>query len=1175
MAEDTRARVAALLASSDAVEMDAIVGRVMEAIDSGYEMVPLGDLARVATKELRVPALGSRTTSGCCSADTIESCTCVFASEPAHVLVAPKANALLVGYLESRHNQLYLQDASAHLRVTLTHLDPNALGQCLLVTAWTYVHTRLQGHLDVASYTVVPRNAPTAWQTPSFDWDDLFRMRYPRHMPPTYGGPGTLLAALAAATSSELGSTKSRSFMVRGRLRAFSPVVKSYFFAEIDCVHAGARQVASVLVAGDAVRVHPCLVPGMDLVVTDTIKIFAKEHGIYMLQTTPTSVVWRVPPNPSSLPPLDIVAVDDLDTDVGGSMVHVRGVVTRYLGPDTLELSHRWTLQCMHFPPSCVLRVGAAVVAYHVHVTAPRTLGLCARSTLLVDAISTAHTRLLRPHVHLKQSSLALHQLPLPTVAALTALLPQLLDKFGGRRPASETASPPAWHLVALAKGDRAVWRKRELLRAIAARQGIEWTATLPTLAASFLQHEMDCFSSRAPNRPLRTAITIANLIEVALAAKSDTLSSDVDDVLAPFLVLGCIIGCAATASCALADRTGSIPLVLLPSSPPTHVPTATLYEVRTFQLHMHRVGGGGAGTPGLFVRGDATYAVHLTCAVEALVPLRPQDNQEDSTSDESASMASPLLLLVEHVQVHNTGLLVHGIDVTTPSQPHMVHVLVPNAPWHVGARGAVWQLDRSTLTKSRELTFTPPAARGAFELHRIIAQLPSYWGSLSDDALAVDAVLAALAKRPHERLSLVTYQASPFTRIQGVHIKPDAPLAYSDTSPPCTLTVATKVVPARQWREIQLLQSILTSLEPLRHPKEVCVVPLVHQPSTAPVTEFLALPSVHKDVLVSLVGRVVSVHMTYHKDVLRGQDDALIRVHLQDLKSRDLVDITWNVGKYAYPSGLGPGAVVTFHRIKMHIRRLSFKPYFAMLHTTRVVVVHVTEVPSPPPVPRKLLLELYQVDVADRRYYEHVVTVCHLSYATLKLQCARCQRVVVRDGHGSLRHAQEDLAPCPRLVRDVVVLCSVRCLVDDGTAQVEVYASGDAAWHLLHVSGAARAQHEATAVALGAELAYFSNTAPGLFDAPSPQMQFHVDAWRACIQNEARRHTQIVLHAKRFYAKLKPAPDLSILRCGEFQLRTPVQPMVQLEAIAVHDLHVRYEWWSIQQDLQALQIAF
>ncbi|EQC39757.1 hypothetical protein SDRG_03183 [Saprolegnia diclina VS20] len=1174
MAEDTRARVAALLASppSDDVDMDAVVRTVMEAIDSGYEMVPLSDLARVATKELRMPALGWRLTSGCCSSDTLASCTCVFASEPAHVLVAPNVsgNAFLLGYLESRHNQLCLQDASARLRVTLATLDPNALGQCVLVTAWTYVHTSLQGHIDVTAYTIVPRKAPPAWQSPRFDWDDLFHRCYPRQMPPTYGGPAPLATALAA--TSDVGTAKGRSYMVRGRLKAFSPVLKSYFFAEIECAHVGARQSASVLVTGDAVHVHPCLVPGMDLVITDTIKIFAKEHGLYMLQTTPTSFVWRLPPIPTSLPPLE-VATTVLDSDVGSSR-HVRGVITRYLGPDTLELSHRYTLQCMHFPPLCALRVGATVVVYNAHVTAPGTLGLCARSTLLVDGVSAAPTRLLQPTVYLKKSSLALHQLPLTTVAALTKLLTQLLDKFGGRRPASEVLLPPAWHLLALAKGDPAVWRKRELLRAVAARQGIEWTAALPTLAASFLQHEIDCFSSRAPARPLRTAISIADLVEVALTAQRDVLSSDVDDVLAPFLALGCVTGCAATASCAFADRTGSIPLVLLQSSPPTtHVSIATLYQLRKYQLCVHRVGGGGVGTPGLFVRDDVTYAVHLAVAVEDLLPLTPNDNDNDA----SAPIPSPLLLLVEHVQIiHDTGHLVHGVDVSTPSHPRMVDVLVPKLPWHLGARGAVWQLDRATLTKSREVAFTLPAARGALELHRVVAQLPSYLVSLSDDdALAVDAVLAALAQRPNEVLSLVTYHASPFTAIHGVRLE-GAHMAKSDANTlPSTLTVATKMLPARQWREIQLLYGLLASFEPTRYPKEFCVVPLVHQPSNAPITEYLALPSAHKDVIVTLLGRVVSVQMTYHKDVLRGQDDALIRVHLQDLTSRDVVDITWNVGRHAYPSGLCPGAVVTFSRIKMHIRRLSFKPYFAMLHTTRVAVVHSTEVPSAPPVPRKLLLELYQVAVADRRYYEHIGTVCHISYATLKLQCARCHRVVVRDSHGSLRHAQEDLAPCPSLVRDVVVLCSTRCLVDDGTAQVEVYASGDVAWHLLHVSGPSRTTHEATVVALGTELAFFSNTTPGLFDAPSPQMQFHIDAWRACVLNAASQRTQIVLHAKRFYAKLKPAHDLSVLRCGEFELRTPVQPMVQLEAMAVHDLHVRYEWWSIQQDLQALQIAF
>ncbi|OQR84964.1 hypothetical protein ACHHYP_12497 [Achlya hypogyna] len=1142
----------------------------------GDDVLELGDLGRYAARQLRTASLQRFESISCCRAVPTMSCTCAFANDAPHVIVTPITRVMLYGVLDVRRHRLLLRDGSTNLRVSILAPTPNAFGQILCVSSWTYVQTPLAGYLEVTAFDVAAATSALApWQQPQFDWPSFLSAHYPRQDAPTYGGANPISSAVSAATASK----KVRWYLALGRLEVLSPVTCDYFFMELAVAHDGNRQSVQVLVAdGTCAGAHPCLEVGMNILVTDAIKIYAKESGVYMLQTTATSVVRLLPPPwRTSLPPIPVTESGAIQSTRW--LRRYRGVLTRWICRDTYELDGAITLQCVHFPAKVEFRVGMTIDLANVHVTAKSTLGLCAHSSVAVRRFASVPTRLLVVQKHTgTKTELALHRLPLAAVAALSTLLQELLHKFSSTT-ALTTPSPP-WQLLAQTKDPHRLWRKRVLLQRVAAMNGVQWQATLPALAMSFLEHDT-CFSGRDVS-PLGSAIPLRTLFEAAVSGGG--LEAD-DDALRSVLLLGCLSGSMATSNVEFQDRTARVPLVIQAVPGVCCTATgATLVQIRRCRVVVNRLGIGrpGAPVPGLCHIGEVLYGVHIECSAEDMAPIVPDDDVL------AAALLPPpyLLVLVLHVERAADGYLVHGIHVPEESRAvECVDIFLPSLPWHV-ARGVVWQIDLFTLTKVQDVTFAPPdAARGAFDAMQLIGKLGDYFAATPELPTAVSPAVADLTSRPLAPLRLVTFQASPFTHVQAVHVQPDSAVeavakcanglrAYNDdrrADAPCVFA-ATLALSVRRWQELSLVWALVAGTEPFQALAELCVVPLtppLH--TTCVLAEYKAPPHAHADRIISLLACVESVAITWHHDVLRNVDDPVVRVVLRGADSLDTADISWSLRRFGWLSGLAPGALLALHRVKLHIRRVSFKPYLGVCHTTQMTVLPSPSAPLPV-APRRSLLALYQYECIDRRVYEHVVSVCHVAYAIVKLQCAGCYRPVARELQGMLRHAAPDLTSCPA-VRSVVVGCSVKCIVDDGSAQVDLFAHGEAAWQLLHVPRAVRARFEAAVTTLGSEIAYFATQLQAANDVPAP-VQLQVAAWRSCVLDALQSQSECVVRAKRFYSQPKAATELSVLRCGEFQLRTPVQPMVHIEVVDVAELPTKAEWRRLVLQLQASRDA-
>ncbi|KAF0693605.1 Aste57867_15470 [Aphanomyces stellatus] len=1146
-------------------------------------------------------------TSGCCGSD-VPVCTCVHAKEPPQCILSPhegETAAVVVGRLEycanssvrrARWHGLYLCDGDTALPVVLLRPNPRYLDQVVSISEWTCI---LMGpaaaYLEVKSIHMELTTAPSILSGGN-TWGDVLTL-YPNHEPPVYGGAYHLARALRHSRKE---TTKSRSYIVMGRVAAISPIavhqMDTHFFVEVDAVVSSernnpSRQSIFIIASGRAVRLHPFLWPGAVVVLTDLVKVFAKECNVYILHTTCATLDPRSAR--TTLHHLDVAAyaaitataplppfVFGVPVGGGGAMVHLDGQITRRISDDSFELDRTKIVLFAHFPLAnqCAgLRIGARLSLFHVHVLGPTLVGLCARSAVVLDAFADAHSPMLLQPLHSRVHELAFHQLSLPHVAYLLDLSQAIFRRFG-TRPAhgadpnegesSQEAGCSAWQV------DFRHVKKQTLLRAIAeSAGGIHWR-TRPTLGKSFLVHE-PCFSAPPPDADqaaTKSAISLQELVDYFMAKPStptpgQSLFSSTDEGHPRFLVLGCLAGSIASNDLCLVDRTASIPLAVLAhdgrdDDDPLLTASPSLYHLLSYDVVVttlpapppsDTVASSLARSPGIVVSPTVVRSLHLRCRLAHLRPL-PSPHL-----DRRADVAVRRFVVVRIDSIQSTRV-VHAIQVPRRDDDDASHpfhddddenawtvaqLVVPEAfPWYLQAH-SVW--DVGGLRARNTLRFDPPmVAPYAFmyNLAKFKRGLPAHttWPPLNDVAHDADTPLVMLR--------YAADQDTTFDVVDGLGL----PIPVSPRRAPCIDS------------DRHLFTNLAHAFDQLTSPDTLHVIPLrlKKSPPTC-LADGDVPPDTHHDRLVSIAGVVAGLAWTpssTHEDTVKPRKQSsrmapaappLLLVTVRARATPDTVVVGLCVATFGWPSGLAVGVHVVLHRVQLHVRQQSYKLHCVQTHATHV---HVVVPPSPlrlalPPV--AYLIDMYQYEVIDRRVHRFLASVCHVSYVILKCVCRGCHSVLHREvPTNALRHGQFHY--CDQPTTDPRVTCALRCILDDGTAQVELYCQDDVAWDLLQMPMATRARFELDVKRQGGELTYFASND----SVPTPLQE----SWRDAVAAAIAATGQQCIFARRFYTKEKGdgQQPMSMLRCGDFAVRTSVQSMVHMEGTAVESVSVAAE---------------
>ncbi|RHY44119.1 hypothetical protein DYB38_000568 [Aphanomyces astaci] len=1167
---------------------------------------------------------------------------------------------------------LYLSDGDVTLPLVLLRPNITWLHQLVCITSWKCIQTRSMAYLEVDSIhrlVTVPIPILPAYMT----WQSLLASCYPTHNRPTYAGPYPVQRALSKRTTSKSWSSKkSKSFVVAGRVAAISPVStqldSQYFFVEIEAASDPTtgpasplvRQFISVLMAGHTATFHSFLWPGLEIVLTDLVKVFAKECNMYMLHTTTSAASSysspHTPPHDahttlhhasvaptSHLPPLHIFrALPRYDRQSLSSSLHYTGQVTRRVCDDSFELNHSVVVLFAHFPlPNrCAgLRVGATVTIFQGHRLGPSLIGLCSRSSVVLDEFASAPTPM---HLHPRSSrvqELAFHQVPLTTVAYLLELSQDMLARFsryGATGAASNNRDPNGRHSPAWDVFQDATVRKQTLLRQLASSAGVVWRPR-PTLGHSFLCHSATtCFSGAGTNsiyinanlnilwhghilylmtwrldsneERMGRAISLQALVDRMVARlTSDSLDDDnlVQQVVYPssdepqpsILLVGCIEGSIATNDLCLVDRTASIPLALV--TPGTvqiaSVPSVILYHILAYDVVVTRVPLPESTDDhrrqlGQFTSTAApstsTHATHVHIRCHALRPVASSSPPSDAVAVTASSTHRRRLLVLRmdilpHPQEKRrpTHVLVHGVLVPSPSQPStasdwcMAQVLVPWSAWAWHVHWAsVWDICFKVVP--HRIEFTPPLTSAyAFEYHLAKFKQDQHQRGHGNEVDWND-----LHTRPKVTEALVQYRISADNDTTFVWVA----TLYEDGS-------------LHHHPHNAIWTSMATHYETMHPPSSLHVIPL-QNPSERPLATHVPPqphPSALEDRLVSTYGivtdlAIVPAHEYHHirskASSTASRDEMILQVTMQDLNAPDVVVVgLWlnstRCCQAGWPSGLALGVHLVLHRVKVKVRKRGFKLDMVQVHTTAVTIRcdnaitysrsscrstswnrslvrsgfdALTESAAEQTTPDTMMIHMYQYLTIDRRIHRFMAAVCHVSYAILKCICKHCHGRLTREIISSsgnqampMRHAAYNV--CSRAPTPMVNLL-LRCIVDDGSAQVELHCEGEVAWNLLQMPQ--RTVFETLAMEQAGELTYYASNdvAEGTREA----------LWRKAVLDALSYLGQVSLCARRFFAKATneataaQGPPMSVLRCGDFSVRTPVQPMVHMEATSV-----------------------
>ncbi|GLE00149.1 hypothetical protein PINS_up008876 [Pythium insidiosum] len=244
---------------------------------------------------------------------------------------------------------------------------------------------------------------------------------------------------------------------------------------------------------------------------------------------------------------------------------------------------------------------------------------------------------------------------------------------------------------------------------------------------------------------------------------------------------------------------------------------------------------------------------------------------------------------------------------------------------------------------------------------------------------------------------------------------------------------------------------------------------------------------------------------------------------------------------------------------------------------------------------PLTRLAAMYRESAVDRTLHRLIVRVVHVSYVVLKRKCSTCKQTLRLIRHQGLwTHdpeggpASQPTAPTarcrwrhlqhssPTFSTETFVSASMRCIIDDGSAQAELFLERDAVWELLACSAGQRRHFEDVVKTQLSVLSHYATRHDALFTTRSMQdaAYYHND-WRSFISRSVPTAQSIRVVAQRFFARQTKPHDTVVLPFGrDLQLTARRRPLLQLEGHRVDVLASGLLRQELRQRLQALSMA-
>ncbi|KAK1941602.1 hypothetical protein P3T76_006666 [Phytophthora citrophthora] len=286
------------------------------------------------------------------------------------------------------------------------------------------------------------------------------------------------------------------------------------------------------------------------------------------------------------------------------------------------------------------------------------------------------------------------------------------------------------------------------------------------------------------------------------------------------------------------------------------------------------------------------------------------------------------------------------------------------------------------------------------------------------------------------------------------------------------------------------------------------------------PVTNTLN-PDLHKAHLISVVGVIVkkkyywrsnarqqtaTVGVKRTREFSQSRDAPSQRLtcilYFRDLRHLDIVEIRVDASLFGLLGALQLNRVVEFSKLQGFIARSSYKVYLNWSHFTAARLIpegfysHILcDGELYGSMPTAFLNELYDGSCIDRMIHRYVVGVMHISYVVIKRKCGLChQALELNKRRGVWKHVDsqlesqysrscawgwQHLAPSDSAFRTRTYMgTTVRCIIDDGSAQAELFLENDIAWELLVCTEGQRRRFEDIVSNYVEELTYFSGQA-------------------------------------------------------------------------------------------------
>lgn len=1197
----------------------------------------------------------------------------------------------------------WLCDEDVQVQVQLLEPRPCQLESKVLVQAWTYCYGGpiVGAFLEVHAEPLVlePREAQL-----SIDHvRAVLAVHYPTRDPPLYSSRVSWRQAVHAdALHREAkGKQQRRSHCVLGLVVSVSPVAQPkdhdgcHYFVEIEWADQATQtqSVVNVMFTGiRTVQWHPCLIAGKMALMTDLVKVYSQDCGIFLLQSTASAspddnedslttqvMTWNLPE----------VMVPKLSLSVEGG-VDLEGRVTGVRWDAWLELDgceHRSVLvSLLHVPLTDTLqrlRKGTVVRIWRAHLLREPllksgeqrlVLGLCPRSSLVV----VHHTEPSNPLVLASVSDQRLRKKwgyigdvrrqPLPLSLRLLELYDALGCKFFLGLDALERNAPSYLSFR--------YTRKRGLVRTLVDLLGVQlaqFRAKKETLGSRFLK-DHSAGMIQCPSMNLRTSpvgsrlVTLQELCDIGLRALEQAPTDSTPSARVPahdlqgYLLVGSIRGNVSSGDLQICDRTGSVALVLQENQDAAvgndlmeSVADMCLYLVRRYELLVERIDQSSAQ---MSHKTLPVVVVSIICGVESLqvVPMtrdipKSQESVEESDHGDAHVLFVTQIDPLDNPPVSGSGMrprasyrhlhgiafperIIHSEGCSGELQASMyaAEVMVNDttcAHWYVEKYG-YYRLTQVTLG-DEELKEEAGAGLAVTVLEtmeqKCIGMLATFQDqhSLGSSDETLETMLQNFRcadSSGTESIRLRVWSLEPpcqivplafdSSRDQTVFVQCDRDglLRFPVVSDANSSEVEDiQLLIKRESIEISHKSLILCSL--LRHfacqMQQVCHVEqfLMH-----PVSDSKAISDIHKARLVSFVGVVTERKYFWkaQKAAAVAQESATVggkrplqasnwvqaptlmcSCRIRDLRSMNAINVSINVSRFSGGATLVPDSIVEASMLQSFIARSNYKVYTNWCHRSAVRRMRATIPVLPTPQLHALLVsthlsQLYSSSAIDKRLHRWVVRVVHITYVLLKRRCRTCYQSLKFVKRQALwYHAvspptagpknpercswQRMKVSDPRFDASTFLATTVRCIIDDGSAQAELFLENDVAWELLQCSVGQRQRFIEMLRTQVAEISFFTGHASAT-NYFAPDAHSALDAY---CQNELRfmvmrampRLRSIVVLGQRFYSSSKnkeprATTTSSVLTFGKgVHLTTKTAANVQLEARRIDLLHV------------------